>query len=352
MKLAIGYSTKDQVELTEQTFPRLHRYDASDSTFFGSMRQRTPEASEFAESNTVTLLPLRHGGADAAIAWKLTQDARRQADATPTSACWKTTSCSTRTGSSRPCNCSRKAKPMDWKSGQCLLGRMSIEFLSRGTATPSCTTSVPALSSSPGKPPRSSLRTFRTHWWPANATCSPSSAASTCAPTPAFGDNEQFVTTDWGWEAQLARHGLASLALTPAKCQMIGQVPPLKEQGLELVTRPVPGDLPILRDQFAIYRDNLQKIRDGVYKSESPGIIHRDGSGMLFFPHQLGTSQDVKPWQGTLELVWSQGFGPFAYRAGPGGASLSARISGSSLVPRQWRRSRRQGDDQGHPFWI
>jgi hypothetical protein len=34
-------------------------------------------------------------------------------------------------------------------------------------------------------------------------------------------------------------------------------------------------------------------------------------------------------WQGNLELVWSQGFGPFSYRAGPGGASLSVRISGT-----------------------
>jgi hypothetical protein len=49
---------------------------------------------------------------------------------------------------------------------------------------------------------------------------------------------------------------------------------------------------------------------------------------MLFFPHQLGALDST--WQGTLELQWSQGYGPFAYRAGPGGASLSVHISGSA----------------------
>jgi hypothetical protein len=55
-------------------------------------------------------------------------------------------------------------------------------------------------------------------------------------------------------------------------------------------------------------------------------MIHRDGAGMLFFAHQL----DPRSWQGTLELQWNQGYGPFAYRAGPDGASLSVLISGSA----------------------
>ena len=79
---------------------------------------------------------------------------------------------------------------------------------------------------------------------------------------------------------------------------------------------------------FDLYRANLAALRSG-YKTDLLGIIHRDGAGMLFFAHQLGYLAGQPQWQGTLELGWVQGFGPFSYRAGPGGASLSARISGS-----------------------
>ena len=78
------------------------------------------------------------------------------------------------------------------------------------------------------------LRTFRTHWWPDNVKLFAQLSGIDLRTYAAFRGNEQWVTTDWGWEAQLARHGLASLALTPAKCSMIGQDPPLHEQGLEL----------------------------------------------------------------------------------------------------------------------
>ena len=172
------------------------------------------------------------------------------------------------------------------------------------------------------------LRSFRTHWWPSNRLLFAQLSGIDLATYAAFRGNEQWVTTDWGWEAQLASHGLASLALTPAKCRMIGQNPPLEAQGLELTP---PGySSPLFQNPaaFELYRDNLQKIRDGVYKCELPGIIHRDGSAMLFFPHQLGNLAGAQ-WQGTLELAWVQGHGPFAYRAGPGGASLSVPVSGS-----------------------
>src|ERR1700733_15549827 len=74
MKLAIAYSTRDQVELTKQTFPGL--YDAAEENGFhiywgdGS---KTEEGFKFFRE-----YPLRtrlretvRGGADAAIVWKL-----------------------------------------------------------------------------------------------------------------------------------------------------------------------------------------------------------------------------------------------------------------------------------------
>lgn len=50
----------------------------------------------------------------------------------------------------------------------------------------------------------------------------------------AFRENVHFLTADWHWDTVLAAHGYCSLALTPSKCEMIGQDPPLEQQGLKL----------------------------------------------------------------------------------------------------------------------
>ena len=83
---------------------------------------------------------------------------------------------------------------------------------------------------------RAVLHSFRTHWWPANRVLFGQLAGIDLATYAAFKGGEHFVSTDWGFDAQLASRGFASLALTPAKCQMIGQKWPLKDQGLELTT--------------------------------------------------------------------------------------------------------------------
>jgi hypothetical protein len=176
------------------------------------------------------------------------------------------------------------------------------------------------------------LRTFRTHWWPDNVRLFAQVSGIDLRTYAAFRGMEGWATTDWGWEAQLARHGLASLALTPAKCQMIGQTPPLEQQGLELTH----GLVEVRRDDAACKKFAASALLlrartlwdDHCHSYELPGMIHRDGAGMLFFPHQLGALN--ARWQGTLELQWNQGYGPFFYRAGPGGASLSLHISGSA----------------------
>ena len=170
------------------------------------------------------------------------------------------------------------------------------------------------------------LRYFRTDWWPRNcAVCA--GIWNRFATYAAFRGNEQWITTDWGWDAELARHGLASLALTPAKCTMVGQNPPLEQQGLRLTTD-LGDKVGYGVGAFEDYQANLAFIRQGKLKLDGPNKILRQNGGMLFFPHQLGNLAGAQ-WQGTTELQWSQGFGPFAYRAGPGGASLSVPISGS-----------------------
>ena len=169
------------------------------------------------------------------------------------------------------------------------------------------------------------LHSFRTHWWPANRILFGQLAGIDLATYAAFKGGEHFVSTDWGFDAQLASRGFASLALTPAKCQMIGQKWPLKDQGLELTTE---GNIERAdsTESFRKYQASTENIRNG-HHCEIPGLIHRQDRGMLFFPHQLGYIPS-HTWQGSLELAWNQGFGPFGYRAGPAGASLSLHIAG------------------------
>jgi hypothetical protein len=170
------------------------------------------------------------------------------------------------------------------------------------------------------------LAHFRTGYWQDNVRLFAAISGIDLRTYAAFGTNEQWVTTDWIWDAVLARHGLASLALTPAKCQMIGQKIPLEQQGLILTTE---GNIERAASDevFELYRTHTYGLRWGDLAFEYPGELHRDGAGILFFPHQLGLLAGGAEWKGTLELQWSQGFGPFAYRAS-NGASISLRVSG------------------------
>ena len=107
---------------------------------------------------------------------------------------------------------------------------------------------------------------------------------------------------------------------------MIGQKLPLEQQGLALTTEATIGQ-PLSEAAFEFYRDNLRVIRSGQVRLTEPDIIVRQNGAMLFFPHQMRYLAGTI-WQGISGLKWSQGFGPFAYRAGAGGLSLSVLVSG------------------------
>jgi len=323
MKLAVAYSTRDQVELTKQTIEPLLRKEVRLHWVDGS---RTDEGKHLPQMYNFSVMHGGvYGGADAAIAYKLTTLLKDGADyiglvendvlldddwLEPTMALFE----------------KGKADGLEVGavSARSYVDRVLIQrdgyavMHNLGAGMAIFTREAAGIV----------LRSFQTHWWPDNRKLFAQLSGIDLATYAAFRGNEQNVTTDWGWEAQLASHGLASLALTPARCQMIGQNPPLEQQGLELMTQ---AHAAKVRDgaAFLRYQNNLAKIREGVYKAELPGIIHRDGAGMMFYPHQVGNLAGQPQWQGALELKWSQGWGPFAYRAGPGGASLSALISGS-----------------------
>lgn len=130
----------------------------------------------------------------------------------------------------------------------------------------------------------------------------------------AFRGSEHWLTTDWGFDRELAQHGYASLALTPAHCRMIGQVPPLAEQGLTLATGPVER---FRNDKaFDLYVKRTAQIRESTWwpGANHPTRHHSAHNGWMIFPHQVSAMGGV--YEGDWWLRWSQGFGPFTWRAG------------------------------------
>jgi len=327
MKLAIAYSTRDQVDLTEQTLPMLAKGSFALFWADGSVTEAGRRLFEDHPAGARNYGCARViGGADAAIAWKLSRMLNDPADYT-------------HAGLAE----SDVLLDPDWfEPTMALFEKGKADGLEVGAVSPRSYVDrvliqrdgyavVHNLGAGAVIFTRAAaeivLRSFRTQWWPDNCKLFAQLSGIDLRTYAAFRGQEHFVTTDWGWEAQLARHGLASLALTPSKASMIGQVPPLHEQGLALTQGPVEAR----RDNNAMdmYQEKLAWISEGIYKFERPDIIHRDGAGMLFFPHQVRAIPGAS-WQGTLELQWKQGWGPFLYRAGPGGASLSVHISGTS----------------------
>lgn len=129
----------------------------------------------------------------------------------------------------------------------------------------------------------------------------------------AFRASENAVTADWNQDRVLASHGLASLALTPTACEMLGQTPPLDQQGLVLAKAPIEDR----RNDVAFdrYVHQTAAIREGKLRPGTPGPIYVDDGGRrLYFPHQLGLL-DAR-FGGDWNLKWFQGMGPFGWKAG------------------------------------
>jgi hypothetical protein len=140
----------------------------------------------------------------------------------------------------------------------------------------------------------------------------------------AFRGGQHGLVSDWYTTAFLASQGLASLALTPAKCQMIGQVSSLAEQGLTLTTGPVEQ---LRNDEaFATFCGTTEMIRAGNWTCGIDKYM-RQGDATVIFPHQLPRFQGE--YAGDWRLHWSNGFGPFAWQSsGPLPCQLDVALSG------------------------
>lgn len=155
------------------------------------------------------------------------------------------------------------------------------------------------------------LEHYRTGWWPDNRAVFAQLSSLDIGRWGAFRTNAQWVTCDWHFDTALAQNGLACMALTPSLAEMIGQDPPLEEQGLTLVREPVE----LLRNDYAfeLFAQQTFAVRNGDLKINTIKPHHQQTmNGHIYFAHQLPANHR---YNGDWKLKWSQGFGPFAWQA-------------------------------------
>ena len=133
----------------------------------------------------------------------------------------------------------------------------------------------------------------------------------------AFRMNEHNLTADFHWEPVLASHGLAALALTPSPVEMIGQNPPLAEQGLTIV-RPGYARVIVAGDSsFDRYQTNLHNIRlgDGHLQLSVETKFHFDPTTgtWTYYPHQMHMLGGY--YDGDWRLIEARGWGTFVWEA-------------------------------------
>ena len=142
----------------------------------------------------------------------------------------------------------------------------------------------------------------------------------------AFRGAEQRLVADWHWDAMLAAHGYATLGLVPSPCDMIGQHPPLAQQGLRISDKPVEE----LRNDkaFDIYVKNLNAIRDGHLRLgvDTQFEFEPSTATWTYFPHQLHMLGGY--YEGDWSFKEVQGWGTFAWVAGED-ASLTVPCFGT-----------------------
>ena len=155
------------------------------------------------------------------------------------------------------------------------------------------------------------LDTFRTGFTTDNRRIFCQLAGVDLAPFWAFRMNEHPLTADWHWDAMLAAHGYASLALTPSPVEMIGQDPPLAEQGLTIATGEVATN-----SGFVTYAEKMAAIRSGEIAIGVETKFHYDPSSSLWtiFPHQIHIVGGS--YSGDWKLKETRGWGTFGWEAG------------------------------------
>lgn len=140
----------------------------------------------------------------------------------------------------------------------------------------------------------------------------------------AFRGGSHWLTVDWGFDACLARHGLASLALVPTAAHMLENI---AEQGLAYADN-APD---FFRNDAAFDRfvERSQLLRDRKWDINQPDVPFVEGE-WWYMPQQLGRLYGE--YDANWRVKWAQGFGPFYYSAAFEGAEFKFRVFGPFKV--------------------
>lgn len=327
MKLALAYSTKDRVELTRRTHPRVigAKYD-----LFWCDGSKDESALDFFRSaptvGNVKRFDGVRGGADAAIVFALSEMLKHPGY--------------THVGLLE----NDVLLPENWyQQVKDLFDAGEREGLAVGAV--SCRTYEDRIliqrdgyavlhNAGAGhivftrRAAQLVLDYYRTGWWADNRATFSQLSGIDIGEYGAFRTYDTPITADWHYDTILAKHGFATLGATPSSVEMIGQDPPLEEQGLKIATAPVKE-----RENFEAFdrfRARTKLIRDGkLTLGLKPWLSQRDQNGIrnyIYFPHQfdrLGASVGSE-WQ----MKWSQGYGPFSLVASEDGATFKVPVYG------------------------
>jgi hypothetical protein len=159
------------------------------------------------------------------------------------------------------------------------------------------------------------LANFRTAWSTDNRRIFSQLCGMDIGSYWAFRNSEHYLTADWHWDAVLAANGLASLALTPSPVEMIGQNPPLAEQGLMIATGPVESRAVTDAYPWFKYIETLELAR---YGKRSLGVetqfhYNPNTTCWTYFPHQMAMLGGK--YEGDWRFKETRGWGTFAWVA-------------------------------------
>lgn len=172
------------------------------------------------------------------------------------------------------------------------------------------------------------LDRFRSGWTTDNRRIFSQLSGVDIGPFWAFQGSDHNLVADWHWDALLAANGFASLALTPSHVKMIGQNPPLEQQGLSIVKEPLKERCD--EAGFRRYVECLASIRNNWLRChvETHFQYHPD-HGWMYSPHQwrkIGAE-----WSGEWRFRENRAFGEFAYVA-KAGASVTIPMFGMGAL--------------------
>jgi len=327
-KVAIAFLTKDRVELTKRSIKPLYRFDACDVYWLdGSKEKATLDFTYqlLSKHNEVYFHSDIFGGPDAAVVYALTMLLDNDYDYIGLVE-------------------NDVLLPNDWfdrtmalfdvgvkdglkvgaVSARCYVDRILVQrsgyalVHNHGWGTQIMTREAAQLT----------LNNLRTGWTLDNRRAFSSLAGVDIGKWWAFRLSEHHITTDWNNEAMLASHGLASIASTPSHVQMIGQDPPLAQQGLTIATEPVEA----LRNDcaFGLFVERTRQVREGRLCLPDTSYVRNVDGSHIVFAHQLGGLG--ARWEGNWTLKAFAGFGPFAWRAAEQGASLTVPVVGPCSI--------------------